>query len=104
MEPPIKAEALHSQYKKLQPEDMVAENHPSDLAYFDMRGTDGWKNLRGDIEGHIDNLDKNMNVSDHDTAETIALKYLATQTAKAYLQAVLDTVETSYEHIRDQTD
>lgn len=104
MEPPIQASELHRQYKKVQPKEILQSSDESDLEYHEMAQTLGWKRLKEFIENQIQVLNTNPGVDETDTVETIGFKYLATQTAKAYLEQVIQVVEASHEYIREQSE
>lgn len=63
--------------------------------------TVGWKELKKIIELYIESLDS-LNIADTDTVETVGYKYLASKTAKTYLQSVIEIVEQTNESIREE--
>lgn len=91
-------------YKKLQPEAVTGSSDKRDIDLYEMALTDGWKQIKENIEGDIKFLDNNMNIEATDTAETIGLKYIAASLTKAYLKKILETVSSSYDVIRERAE
>lgn len=96
---PISASNL---YRKIQPPE-IEKNHPRDVAFYELHDTRAWKYLKEEIESAISQLEESLNITEHDSVQDIGFKYLAVSVAKNYLEALKQSVETSYEVIRDQS-
>lgn len=73
-----------------------------DEALYVLHTTSGWGYLKQMIEDLLEQLEPN--VKEGDSIEAVGYKYLAVKTAKLYLQAVVDEVETTYERIQEERD
>jgi hypothetical protein len=71
-----------------------------DEAIYVLAQTSGWSELKKIIDSYIESLEPS--VKEGDTVESVGYKYLATLTAKSYLQSVIDTVEQTFEVVENE--
>lgn len=66
-----------------------------DEALYVLAQTSGWSELKKIVEAYITTLEE-LNIDPKDTVETVGYKYLASRTAKQYLQMVISIVEDTH--------
>lgn len=71
-----------------------------DEAIYILAQTSGWSELKKIIDSYMESLEPN--IKEGDTVETVGYKYLATLTARSYLQSVVDTVEQTFEVVENE--
>jgi|LakMenE01Jun11ns_1017448.scaffolds.fasta_scaffold9953543_5 hypothetical protein len=74
------------------------ENRLRDEALYVLAQTSGWAELQKIIDQYLESL-KSLNIDPKDSVETVGYKYLASVTAKTYLEAVKDIVNGTYQAI-----
>ncbi len=88
--------------------DLLSEFDPKDTQVTDDKNRDqalsllattvGWRELKTIIQLYMETLE-NLAVAETDTVEAVGYKYLASRTAKAYLQSIIDVVEQTHESV-----
>lgn len=77
----------------------VGESKDRDDALYVLAQTSGWSELKKIINIYIDGLEPK--IKDSDTVVSVGYKYLATKTAKAYLQSIIDMVDQTFEAVEN---
>lgn len=98
---PIGADSLLKTFKKLEPQEVRDQTEPRDLNYFRLAQTDGWKQLKEDILGMVDNLDSVVKLENANTISEFGFMVLARDLAKTYLKQVVSVVDTSFDYVKD---
>lgn len=87
-----RASDLLEEYK---PQEKEEVSESDEEALYVLAQTSGWRVLKELITLHLDQLNS-LNIRKNDSVEAVGYKYLASATAKTYLQSILDTVETTF--------
>ncbi len=97
---PVSGEILTKTFKKLEPQAVREQTEPRDLNYFRMSETDGWRQLKADIQDMVENLDSVVKLENAHSITEFGFMVLARDLAKTYLNQVIAVVETSSDYVK----